>query len=446
MPRGQRGRRAPAPGAPRRRRKGTHPLNRLEKWLERGSHVKEHHGGLDILKYIGPGLLVTVGFIDPGNWASNMAAGSTYGYGLLWMVTLSTVMLVVLQHNSAHLGIVSGLCLAEAATKYTPRWVSRVTLTTALVAVAATVMAEVLGGAIALNMLFHLPVKVGAVLVAAVALALILTNSYRKIEKWIIGFVSLIGVSFLVEVAMVQVDWPAAAVSWVSPSVPTGAMPIVMSVLGAVVMPHNLFLHSEVIQSRKWHLENEKVIQRQLKYEFTDTLLSMVIGWAINSSMIILAAATFFAHGVVVDDLAQAAETLTPIAGPAASLIFAVALLLAGVSSSVTAGMAGGTVSSGIAGEGFDIKDRHSRFGIVACFVAALAVIFALQDSFAGLVWSQTFLSMQLPITIFLQVYLTSSKRVMGKYANGRGLRALLLAIALVVTGLNMALVVTSLS
>ena len=432
------------PRGRRRGREGTFPVNRLERWLEKGQHVKEHHSGLDILKYIGPGLLVTVGFIDPGNWASNMAAGSTYGYGLLWMVTLSTIMLIVLQHNAAHLGIVSGLCLAEAATAYTPRWVSRVTLTTALVAVAATVMAEVLGGAIALNMLFHLPVKLGAVLVTAVSLALILTNSYRKIERWIIGFVSLIGISFLIEVAMVHVDWPAAAVSWVSPSVPGGAMPIVMSVLGAVVMPHNLFLHSEIIQSRKWHLEDEQVIQRQLKYEFTDTLLSMIIGWAINSAMIILAAATFFTHGIVVDDLAQAAETLTPIAGPAASLIFAIALLLAGVSSSVTAGMAGGTISAGIVGEGFDIKDRHSRFGIIACFIVALVVVFVLQDSFAGLVWSQTFLSMQLPITIFLQVYLTSSKRVMGKFANGRGLKVLLLVIALVVTGLNVALVVSS--
>ena len=170
-----------------------------------GSVHTGQRGGLDILKFIGPGLLVTVGFIDPGNWASNMAAGSTFGYALLWVVTLSTIMLIVLQHNAAHLGIVSGLCISEATTKYLPGWLGRGLLTTALAAVVATTMAEVLGGAIALQMLFGLDLRLGSVLVAGVSLTLLLTNSYRHIERWIIGFVSLIGLSFLVEVLMVHV-------------------------------------------------------------------------------------------------------------------------------------------------------------------------------------------------------------------------------------------------
>ena len=407
-----------------------------------GSVHTGQHGGLDILRFIGPGLLVTVGFIDPGNWASNMAAGSTFGYALLWVVTLSTIMLIVLQHNAAHLGIVSGLCISEATTKYLPRWLGRGLLATALAAVVATTMAEVLGGAIALQMLFGLDLRLGSVLVAGVSLTLLLTNSYRHIERWIIGFVSLIGLSFLVEVLMVHVEWPTATLSWVSPSFPAGSMPVIMSVLGAVVMPHNLFLHSEIIQSRRFDAQGDDVIRERLDYEFVDTLLSMVIGWAINSAMVILAAATFFRHGIVIDDLAQAASVLSPLVGPAASLIFALALLLAGLSSSVTAGMAAGTITAGMAGEPYDIHDRHSSLGVVVTFVLAVATVFFVGDAFQGLVWSQALLSLQLPFTIFLQIYLTSSKRVMGSYANGPGLKALLVAIGLVVTVLNVVLLV----
>ena len=165
------------------------------------NHLKQHfgsrrtggHGGLDIARHIGPGLLVTVGFIDPGNWASNMAAGSQFGYALLWIVTLSTIMFIVLQHNAAHLGIATGTCLAEATTRYLPRFVGRTVLASAYLATVATAMAEVLGGAIALQMLFGLPVRAGCVIVAAVSMAMLMTSSYKRAERWIIAFV---GVSF----------------------------------------------------------------------------------------------------------------------------------------------------------------------------------------------------------------------------------------------------------
>ena len=169
-------------------------------------------------------------------------------------------------------------------------------------------------------------------------------NSYKKIEKIIIGFVSLIGLSFLYEISIVHIGWTQALTGWVTPAFPKGAMPIIMSVLGAVVMPHNLFLHSEIIQSRQWNLQDKSVIEKQLKFEFTDTLVSMLIGWAINSAMILMAAATFFANNTVVTDLSQAQEMLRPLLGNAASVVFALALLFAGISSSMTAGMAGGSI------------------------------------------------------------------------------------------------------
>ena len=246
------------------------------KELKRKDHLR-YLGGLDFFKYIGPGLLVTVGFIDPGNWASNFAAGSDYGYALLWIVTLSTVMLIILQHNVAHLGIVTGLCLSEAATRYTPRWVSRPVLATAVLASISTSLAEILGGAIALQMLFGIPVVWGAVLTTALVVIMLFTNSYKRIERAIIAFVSVIGLSFLYELFLVDIDWGLAARSWVVPSIPEGSMLIIMSVLGAVVMPHNLFLHSEVVQSHEYNKQSDTAIRKLLKYEFYDTLLSMGI-------------------------------------------------------------------------------------------------------------------------------------------------------------------------
>ena len=418
----------------------------MNRWIERFLDRRRHHpvsGGLEIFKYIGPGLLVTVGFIDPGNWASNLAAGAEYGYALLWMVTLSTVMLIVLQHNVAHLGIATGLCLAEAASVHLRPRYSKPILLTAMLASVSTSLAELLGGAIALQMLFGVPVRIGAALVLAFVLIMLFTNSYRLIEKWIIAFVSIIGLSFIYELSLVTIDWPAAAVAWVTPSFPEGSMVIVMSVLGAVVMPHNLVLHSEVIQSRKWNLSDERTIRRQLRYEYVDTIFSMLVGWAINSAMILLAAATFFVSRTPVSELQQADSLLRPLLGSHATVVFAVALLLAGIASTITSGMAAGTIFAGMFREPYDRKDPHSRFGVAFSLVAAFVVIIVISDPFKGLIYSQMALSIQLPFTVFLQVRLTSSEKVMGKFRNSRSTKWLLYAIGALVTWLNVMLFVS---
>ena len=210
-----------------------------------------------------------------------------------------------------------------------------------------------------------------------------------------------------------------------------------MSVLGAVVMPHNLFLHSEIIQSRQWHVEAEPVIARLLKYEFLDTLFSMIVGWGINSAMILVAAAVFFHAGTVVTDLVQAESLLRPLLGNAAATVFAVALLFAGVASSITAGMAGGSIFAGMFGEPYNSGDRHTRLGIGLTLVIGTAAIFAVDNPFNGLILSQILLSVQLPWTIFLQIHLTSSKKLMGKHANDRTGRVMLWAVAAVVVALN---------
>lgn len=412
------------------------------KKLDNKNH-KPTFGALKILKYIGPGLLVTVGFIDPGNWASNIAAGAEFGFTLLWMVTLSTIMLIILQHNVAHLGIATGLCLSEAATKHTKPWVSRSILGTAMLASVSTSLAEILGGAIALEMLFGIPIPAGAILVVIFVGVMLFTNSYALIEKIIIAFVSIIGLSFLYELSLVEIDWVQAGIAWVVPSIPQGSILIIMSVLGAVVMPHNLFLHSEIIQSRQWNLEDDAVIKKQLDYEFVDTLVSMLIGWAINSSMIILAAATFFSKGVEVNELQQAQSMLGPLLGNNAGVVFAIALLFAGIASTITSGMAGGSIFSGLFSEPYDINDNHSRLGIALSLITALLLIFVIGNPFRALIISQMILSIQLPFTIFLQIYLTSSKKVMGKYANSKFTTGLMLVIGSIVTFLNVLLFIS---
>lgn len=409
------------------------------KELRRKDHQR-YLGGLDFFKYIGPGLLVTVGFIDPGNWASNFAAGADFGYSLLWVITLSTIMLIVLQHNVAHLGIVTGLCLSEAATKYTPKWVSRPILGTAVLASISTPLAEILGGAIALEMLFDIPIIWGSLLTAFFVTIMLFTNSYKRIERSIIAFVSVIGLSFLYELFLVDIDWPLAARSWVTPSIPEGSLLVIMSVLGAVVMPHNLFLHSEVVQSREYNKKDDASIRKLLKYEFYDTLFSMGVGWAINSAMILLAAATFFANHIGVEELQQAKSLLEPLLGNQAATIFALALLMAGISSTVTSGMAAGSIFAGMFGESYHVKDVHSRVGILLSLGIALVVILFIENPFQGLIISQMILSIQLPFTIFLQVGLTSSKRVMGQYANSRWSSFVLYTMAVIVSVLNLAL------
>lgn len=393
---------------------------------------------LELFQYIGPGFFVTVGFIDPGNWVTNVAAGSQFGYQLLWVVTLATVILIIVQHNAAHLGIVTGLCLAEAASHYFRPWLRLVMLSSAVLACIATALAELLGAAIGLHMLCKLPLPVGAVLAACFSVWMLFSKNYQRLEKWIMGFVSVIGLAFVFELYLADVAWGKVASGWVSPVFPPGSMTIIMGVLGAVVMPHNIFLHSEVIQSRQWHTHGEAVIEKQLKYEFLDTLAGMGAGWAINSAMIIMAAAVFHANQIVVTELSQVTVTIEPIFGKASAVVFALGLVFAGLSSSVTAAMAGGSVFAGIYREPFDMADNHSRVGIAITLVGAIGAIVLLDNPFTGILWSQVALSVQLPLTIIPLIVLTSSRTVMGEYANSSKTRLLLWLVAVVVIALNL--------
>jgi manganese transport protein len=411
-------------------------------WISHIGTQASRLASLELFRYIGPGFFVTVGFIDPGNWVTNVAAGSQFGYSLLWVVTLSTIMLIVLQHNAAHLGIVTGLCLSEAASTYFKPWLRYLMLGSAMLACISTALAELLGAAIGLKILTGLALPVGALLSGGFAIYMLFSKNYQRLEKWIMGFVSVIGLAFLFELTLANVSWGAALQGWVVPAVPLGALPVIVGVLGAVVMPHNIFLHSEVIQSRQVHEQGDSAIRTQLKYEFLDTLTGMGAGWAINSAMIIMAAAVFHSRGIQVNELPQVTATLLPIFGSLSAMVFALGLIFAGMASSVTAAMAGGSVFAGIYREPFDIVDIHSRIGVFITIAGGVIAILLLKDPFKGILWSQVALSLQLPFTIFPMIWLTSSPTVMGAYANQRFGTAVLWIVGLIVIGLNAALLV----
>lgn len=374
---------------------------------------------IELLKYLGPGFLVTVGFIDPGNWATNIAGGSEFNYSLLWVITLSTLMLIFLQHMSAHLGIVTGTCLAESCRKWFPAWVNYILGGSIMIACIATALAEFLGAAIGFMILFGLPLSISAILSAVIILSLVAIQRYDQIEHLIIAFVSIIGFCYILELYLVEPAWHEVIKASFIPSLNSSQIFIAMGMLGAVVMPHNIYLHSEVIQKRNWKAATEERKRQLLRYEFMDTILAMGLGWVINCAMVIVAAAVFFRHGIIVTDVGQAADTLKPLAGELAGFLFAVALICAGISSSITACLAGGTVFTGFLGKEIDQQKSWFRLGVLLTSIPAIFFIIIITNTYMALIWSQVVLSLQLPLTIIPLILLTRSRAVMGEYANG---------------------------
>ena len=234
-----------------------------------------------------------------------------------------------------------------------------------------TALAEILGAAIGLNLLVGLPVFLGVIIVVILIMVMIFSHSYRKIERWIIGFVSLIGLSFLYELHLCDISWKPVLAGIIVPDIPAGSIPIVLSVLGAVVMPHNLFFafgdYPEPAMGRGERCHEKK----HIRYEFYDTLFAMILGWAINSAMIIIAASVFYTHHTQVTEFSEAHQILQPLLGSGAAHLFGFALLCAGIASAVTAALSGGSIFAGMFHESFDIKDLHSRIGMTITVVAA---------------------------------------------------------------------------
>ena len=370
-----------------------------------------------LLRYLGPGFLITIGFIDPGNWATNIAGGAQFNYDLLWVITLSTLMLVLLQHMSAKLGIVTGKSLARNIRSFFSTPLVALFGVSIVAACFATDVAELLGAAIGFRILLHIPVVVGAPLTVIIEAVAILSQRYHRLERMIILFLAVIGICYVAEIFLVHPEWGELLPHIFVPTVNSRNILIITGILGAVVMPHNIYLHSNVIQSRDWGKDDTQ--RRSLiRMEFTDTSLAMFSGWLINSAMIIVAAAVFYRHGVVVDSIEQASATLRPLAGPAAGILFGIALLFAGVSSSITSSLAETNVITGFLGRPEDPRTWLYRIALVVTAIPAMVIILMRIDSYKVLILSQVALSLQLPLTIFPLLILARSKKVMGSFAS----------------------------
>jgi manganese transport protein len=372
-----------------------------------------------LLSFLGPGFLVTVGFIDPGNWATNIEGGSKFGYELLWVITLSTIMLIVIQNMAAKLGIATGRSLAVNIRERFSAPVSALLGLTIVLACVATDVAELLGGAIGFNLLFGIPLWSGALLTVFFEAFLIVSQRYHRIEAIIMGFLGIIGLCYLVEVLIVRPDWGNLAPSMVVPTVNRSSIYVAMAILGAVVMPHNIFLHSNVIHSRKWGISEDERMAL-LRYEKADTLSAMLLGWMVNSAMIIVAAAVFSRHHVVVNSIEQASATLKPLAGPLAGFLFAVALVFAGVGSSVTSSMAEVNVITGFLGRPEDPRTLLYRISVFVTAIPSFMIIVLSMDTFRILIFSQVVLSIQLPFTLVPLLILCRDRNLMGRFGSSQ--------------------------
>jgi manganese transport protein len=390
-----------------------------------------------LLSFLGPGFLVTVGFIDPGNWATNIEGGSKFGYELLWVITLSTLMLIVIQNMAARLGIVTGKSLAVNMRERFSRPVSAFFGLTIILACVATDVAELLGGAIGFNLLFNMPLWMGALLTVLMEVFLIVSQRYHRIEAIIIGFLGIIGISYIIEIFIVKPDWALLAPSIVVPSINRSSIYVAMAILGAVVMPHNIFLHSNVIHSREWGISDREKMGL-LRFEKLDTTFAMLMGWLVNSAMIIVAAAVFARHNITVDSIEQASELLKPLAGPLAGFLFALALVFAGVGSSVTSSMAEVNVITGFMGKPEDPRTLLYRVSVFVTAIPSFVIILFSMDTFRILIFSQVVLSIQLPFTLIPLLILCRDHNIMGRFRS-RGLElsaALIISVVVIILNL----------
>ena len=368
------------------------------------------------LAFLGPAYLVSVGYMDPGNWATDLLGGSRYGYALLWVVGLSSLMAVFLQTLCARLGLVSGKDLAQACRDLCPPTASKALWALAEVAIVACDVAEVIGSAVALKLLFNLPLPAGVLLTGFDVLLLLALSRFgvRKVEAVVIALVATIFVSFALNLFWARPNLGAAAVGLLRPSLPDrDALLIAVGILGATVMPHNLYLHSSIVKNRRSGDRREEV-----RYATWDTLIALGGAFFVNAAILMLAAAVFGARGQVVEQLEDAHRLLGPYLGGFSSTLFAVALLASGQSSTLT-----GTLAGQIVMEGFtDLRVvpwvRRLVTRLLAIVPAMLIVVAYGADVNRPLVLSQVVLSMQLPFAVVPLVLFTSDRRLMGEFAN----------------------------
>jgi manganese transport protein len=396
-----------------------------------------------IAAFAGPGYLVAVGYMDPGNWATDLAGGSKFGYTLLSVILASNLMAILLQGLASKLGIVTGRDLAQACRDNYSKPVGVLLWIACEIAIAACDLAEVIGSAIALNLLFHIPIAVGIVITAAdVLIVLYLQNKgFRLLEALVIALIGTVGVCFLFEIILSQPPLAGVLRGFIPSSQivrDPSMLYIAVGILGATVMPHNLYLHSSIVQTRQYE-ETLEGKREAVHFAFIDSTIALTLALFINAAILIIAAATFHTSGhTEVAEIQDAFKLLTPLLGGGASVVFALALLASGQNSTIT-----GTLAGQIVMEGFlNIRLRPWLRRLITRGIAIVpAVIVAIMFGESGtaklLILSQVVLSMQLSFAVFPLVAFTSDKLKMGELVNPAWLKVLAYAVAFVIASLN---------
>lgn len=422
---------------------------------QNNTSLSEVHGSVDVksgmsfrkklFAFMGPAYLVSVGYMDPGNWATDIEGGSRYGYSLIWVLLLSNLMALLLQSLSVRLGIVRGRDLAQASRELYPKFINYFLYGLAEIAIAACDLAEVLGMAIGLQLLFHIPLFWGVIICAFDTFILLLLLHYgiRKIEAFIITLVAIIGLAFFAQIFIANPSISNIAGGFIPGFADDGALYIAIAIIGATVMPHNLYLHSSLVQTRKIE-RTPKEIKRALKFNFLDSTIALNIAFFVNMSILVVAATAFFMNGQKdVSDIRQAHLLLTPLLGSTvAPVLFAVALICAGQSSTITGTLAGQIVMEGYLNLRIAPWLRRLITRLIA-IIPALFVIYISGEDATGplLVFSQVILSLQLGFAVIPLIHFVSDKEKMGEFVISKLVKSLAWICALVIVVLNLKMV-----
>jgi manganese transport protein len=390
-----------------------------------------------LLKFLGPAFVVSVAYIDPGNFATNIRGGALYNYNLLWVILVSNIMAIFLQINSAKLGIATGQNLSTMCGRLFSRKTNWVLWGVAGLASIATTMAEFLGGALGLNLLFGIPFPVAGVLTALITFGIISMQKYgqKAVEIVIVALLAVICACYSAEVFLAKPDFAQIGAHIVVPSIPDGrALLLAAGMLGATVMPHVIYLHSQLVQHRNGDV-TVKAKKRHLKMEKMDVAIAMNIAFVVNAAMVVVSAAVFFSSGVAVETIEQAHLSLQPLLGSFSGAAFAIALIASGFSSSAVGAMAGETVMNGFVHLKMPVNVRR-----LIIMLPAMLVILSGVNPMDALVLSQVFLSFALPFAVIPLLIITGRKDVMGAFANKPFTKVLGFAVAGVILALNAAL------
>lgn len=399
-----------------------------------------------ILAFFGPAYLVSVGYMDPGNWATDLAGGSQFGYKLIWVLLMSNLMALLLQSLSARLGIVRGRDLAQANRETYPKYINYALYGLAEIAIAATDLAEILGMAIGIQLLTGLPLIWGVLITVLDTFLFLLLQrlGMRKMEAFIIALVAIIGVSFLIEIILAKPDLGEVAKGFI-PHIPNNtALYIAIGIIGATVMPHNLYLHSALVQTRKIK-RDDAGIKRALKLNFIDSAIALNLAFFVNAAILVLAATVFYKTGRTdVGEIKQAHELLAPMLGSnLAPILFAVALIAAGQSSTITGTLAGQIVMEGYLKLRIAPWMRRLMTRLIAIIPAVIVILINGEDNIDSLlILSQVILSLQLGFAIIPLIHFTSDKKTMGKFVIKPFVIILASVITAVLVYLNLRMVV----